>query len=215
MKNDFISIYKNWLKIEGYQFKILIFVSVFENCYGNYASMCEWLRIGSNSINRNKLQEAVSKLEKNGLIQVDRKSKDKFLITLTNKAKEDTRIVEINKQWIEDLKDFNIDIKKNKRVNKSWDTMLKLMVEICYRVEINQRNDCLWKNGIVVKIKDLAEEIGRCESTTGKTLNKLKECNFFDKFSIDKHIEYDVVDMGIGQVLIYCRGTFVISVYDW
>lgn len=123
MENDFIPIYKEWITIESYQFKVLILASILENSslayYGNYTEMCNWLRISCSTENRKKLQEAVETLKENELIQLDVKSKNKFVITLTDKAKNDTRVVEIRKQWIEVLKDYNIDMKKNKRVNKN------------------------------------------------------------------------------------------------
>ena len=219
MENDFISIYKEWITIESYQFKVLILANVLENnslaYYGNYTAMCNWLRISSSTENRKNLQKAVKTLKENELIQLDVKSKNKFVITLTDKAKTDTRVVEIKKQWIEVLKDYNIDIKKNKRVNKNWDTMLKLMVEICYRIEEAQKNNWLFKKGIVVTSKELAKEIGRCESTTGTILKKLKECNFLDGFSVDKKLKYDVVTTEDGEIYIYCKGMYITAQYDW
>lgn len=93
--------------------------------------------------------------------------------------------------------------------------MLKLMVEICYRIEEAQKNNWLLKKGIAITTKELAKEIGRCETTTGSTLKKLKECNFLDGFSVDRKIKYDIVTTEKGEVYIYCKGMYITAQYDW
>lgn len=213
MENDFISIHKEWVNIEDYQFKILVLASVLEDnnlaYYGTYSSMCEWLGITDSTNNINKLKENIKQLEEQGFIEIDRKSQRKFIITITDKAKKDNRIVQIKKCWIEILKKYTKG--KKSKVNKNWDTMLKTLVVICYYIEQAQRDNWLCKKGIVMTMSELAEEIGRCSATASDILKKLQDCNFLDGFTVTKKAIYKKTKNDTVQGL----GTYITAHYDW
>lgn len=213
MKNEWISIYKEWVNITDYQFKILVLASCLENSnlayYGNYTDMCEWLGISASSVNREKLKEELNKMEANGLIEIDRKSKNKFIVVITNKAKKDKRIVEIKKCWIEVLKNYTKG--KKGKINKNWETMLKALVVICYNVEEAQKGNWLYKDGILITMSELAEEIERCPATAGKIVSQLQECDFLDGFTVTKKAIYKKKQNNQVRGL----GTYITSNYDW
>ena len=63
MNNDIISISKDWVAIEDYQFKILILTSVLAEkslAYrGTLSNMCEWLGIANAPKNTKQISEAL------------------------------------------------------------------------------------------------------------------------------------------------------------
>lgn len=179
--------------------------------YGTYTSMCEWLEISSSTENISKLKKAVEELAKDEIIEIEYKSKRKFALFITPKGRKDKRCIEIKKEWIEAIKHSN----KNGKVKKNWDTMLKALVVILNRIEETKvvTNDIA--SGIIITMKELAEEINKCEATAGKVVKELKECNFYDGFQINKEAIYKVETKENGKNYIRGYGTQIEAVYDW
>lgn len=218
MKEDSINVCRKWVELADYQFKVLILASVLEEnnlaYYGTYTSMCEWLGIGDNTTNINKLKEAVEELQKNNIIEIENKSKRKFAIFITKKGKKDERIVEIKKQWVEILKTHKKADSKSK-TNRSWDTMLKALIVILDKMEeVNNGLFYLEKQGVLMTMNELAFEIGKSSATAGKILKELKECNFEDGFIIDKKVIYTTYEKANGTKAIKGMGTYITKDYD-
>lgn len=200
-----IFIYKEWVKFEDYQFKVLVLASVLaENKLGfrgTLGDICEWLGIQNASKNTKAIKEAIAELHKKGYIFYNKEGRTHH-ISITNKGLKDKHIVNIKKHYIKTLKEYNIA--KNGKVNRSWDTMLKVLVVILNELEEAKRE--IGENeGITIPMWYIADAIGRCEATAGKYLQELTKVKFEDGLRIRKKVERHYNAKGE----VRCNGTHI------
>lgn len=206
---DIISISKDWVAIEDYQFKILILTSVLaEKNYGfrgTLTTMCEWLGIVNAPKNTKRIKEAIKELQEKEYIFYHEEGRTHH-ISITNKGLKDKRVVKIKKQWIEAIKKYNIA--KNGNVNRSWDIMLKELIVIEDKIKE--------ATGTIITMKEIAKEIGRSEATAGKYLKALTNCDFGDGYKITKKLKYDIEKGENGENdYIICLGTQINAGLEW
>ena len=218
MNNDIISINKDWVAIEDYQFKILILTSVLAEkslaFRGTLTTMCEWLGIANAPKNTKRIKQAIEELQKKEYIFYNKEPNSRIHhISITNKGLKDKRVVKIKKQWIETIKKYNIA--KNGNVNRSWDTMLKELIVIEDKIQ-NAREKDKEAVGATMTMKEIAKEIGKSEATAGKYLKALIDCNFEDGYSIARKLKYDIDKGENGEKdIIICIGTYIETGYKW
>lgn len=215
MNNDTIQICKDWVIIEDYQYKILILASVLaENSLayrGTLENMCEWLGISTATTNTKKIKEAIKELEKKQYIFYHKEGQIHH-ISITNKGLKDKRIVKVKKQWIETIKQYNTA--KNSNINRSWVTMTKALTIILWEIQEQQKIANI-SDGIVITMRELGQEIHKCETSAGIIANKLTECNFDDGLKITKNTLYRQKIKKDGTKEPRAIGSEIRVFYDW
>ena len=188
MNNDIIYIYKDWIKTEDYEFKILILLGFLADnslAYrGTMKKICEWLCIADVPTNTKRIKEAINSLKNKGYILYKKEGQTHHL-SITNKGLKSKRIVKVRKQWIEAIKKYNIA--KNSNINRSWDTMTKVLIYLLDKLQEAQNDYCI-NNEFIITMQEIKEDINKSTQTIGKTINKLTECNFNDELVIEKTI---------------------------
>lgn len=140
--NDFIDMFANdsfdfredWLSVKDYQLKILLLTSVLADnnlAYrGNLKTMCEWLGVTSAYKNNQKIKQAISELENNGLIFCKVEGRT-YHLSISNKGMKSKRIIRLRKAWVNTFKEYNKD-ENGKRINNSisidWIKILKVFI---------------------------------------------------------------------------------------
>ena len=77
---DYITSIFNWIKLEDYQFKILVFVKMLATdkeqltYKGKLEDMRNWLDLGNSTANNTKIRNAIQELYKKGIIDYTPKS---------------------------------------------------------------------------------------------------------------------------------------------
>lgn len=214
MEAEEITVCKEWVTIEDYEFKILILTSMLaENnlAYrGTLTNMCEWLKIANAPKNTKRIKEAIAELEKKGYIFYHKEGQTHH-ISITNKGLKDKRIVKIKKSWVKTIQEYNKA--SNGNINRSWDIMTKCLVTILDILQ-EHREDFEWYEGIIITMAELGKEINRSEVTTGKIAKALTECNFEDGLKITKDTIYRVKDKQ-GKKEIRSIGSNIKVFYEW
>lgn len=189
MKNENIYIYKDWIKTEDYEFKILVLLGFLADnslAYrGTMKKMCEWLCVADVPTNTKRIKQAIKGLEDKEYI-LYKKEGQTHHISITNKGLKSKRIIEVRKQWIEVIKNYNIA--KDCNINRSWDTMTKVLVSLLDKLE-EAKNDLDLTNGFIVTMEEIREDINKSNQTISKAIDKLTECNFYDGLVITKNVE--------------------------
>jgi len=215
MNNETISISRDWVAIENYQFKILILASVLaENSLayrGTLTNMCDWLGIENAPKNTKQIKEAIEELANKEYIFYHKEGRIHH-ISITKKGLKDKRIVKIKRQWVETIKQYNVA--KNGKVNKSWEIMTKALITILWELQEQQKITTI-TDGIIITMKELGKEINRCEATAGTIANKLTECNFDDGLKITKDTLFIPKQMADGTTQARAIGSEIRVFYDW
>ena len=209
-----ISILKNWVTIEDYDFKILVLTSFLADnnlAYrGNLTTMCEWLGIGASQKNRDKIKTSIEKLEKQEYIFCNKEGQN-YHISIRNKGLRDKRIVKIKKQWIETIKNYEAT---GKKVNRSWATMLKALIVIFDRIE-QEKADFDLISSTIITMKELGAEIQKSEHTAGTIAKKLVDCNFRDGLTLTKETITQPYEDNTGIKKYKTIGTQISATYNW
>lgn len=215
MANDTIGIYKEWVKCADYQFKILVLASYLEDnslCFkGTLDTMCQWLGIANAPKNTKQIKNAIEELEKKSYIFY-KKEGQKHLISITKEGLKDKRIIKMRKSWIKSIKEYNIA--KNGKVNRNWDTMLKGLTIILSKIDEEEAEGIGNGKSIIIKMRELAEDIDKCEATAGKITTDLSKCQFEEGFKIEKVVLRDKVNIN-GKEEIRSKGTYIKATYSW
>ena len=209
-----ISIFRNWVSVEDYEFKILVLTSFLADSNlayrGNLTTICNWLGIGTNQKNRNKIKESIKKLEEKEYIFCNKEGQT-YHISITNKGLKDKRVVKIKKQWLEVIKNYGTTENK---VNNSWASMLKALIVIFDRIE-QDKQDFDLVGATIITMKELGEEIQKSEQTAGKIINKLVDCDFKDGLTIKKEIIKQKYKDNNGVEKYKTFGTQIQATYEW
>lgn len=152
---------KDWLSVQNYQFKILVMIAVLaENklAYrGKLKDMCEFLGVGANQYNRDKIKEAIDKLVAKGDILVVQEGQT-WTLTLSVKAERKPKVVNIKNAWIKLIQQYKAE-SKNDAV--SWENILKVLVYL------------LADKKEVKTYKEIAAELGVDEKTVERAVKAL------------------------------------------
>lgn len=215
MEEDTIEIYKEWVKCADYQFKILVLASYLgDNSLafnGTLDTMCEWLGIANAPKNTKQIKNAIQELENKSYIFY-KKQGQKHLISITKEGLKDKRIVKIRKSWIKTIQQYNIA--KNGKVNRNWDTMLKGLTVILAKIDIEEEEKIGNGKSIIIKMRELAEEIDKCATTAGKITTDLNKCDFENGFKIEKITLREQVEIN-GKKEIRGIGTYIKATHSW
>ena len=189
MENDVITVDKDWIAIEDYQFKILLLTSFLaENnlAYrGTLTNMCDWLGIVNAPKNTKNIKKAIEELKKKEYIFYNKEGQIHH-ISITNKGFKSKKVVKIRKQWIDIIKQYNIA--KDCKVNRSWDTMTKVLISILDKFQ-EEKNYLDFNNGFIVTMGEIQEDVNKSKQTISNAIDKLTECNFGSSLVIKKKIE--------------------------
>ncbi len=215
MADEMVSIYKEWVKCADYQFRILVLASYLgDNSLafnGTLDTMCKWLGITNAPKNTKPIKNAIEELEKKSYIFY-KKEGQKHLISITKEGLKDKRIVKMRKSWIKSIQQYNIA--KNGKVNRNWDTMLKGLTIILAQIDIEEEEEIGNGKSTIIKMRQLAEEIDKCEATAGKIVKDLSKCDFENGFKIEKKPLRETVVIN-GKEEIRGIGTYIKAGYSW
>lgn len=188
MNNDNIYIYKDWIKTEDYEFKILVLLGFLADnslAYrGTMKKMCEWLCVADVPTNTKRIKQAIKGLEDKEYI-IYKKEGQTHHISITNKGLKGKRIIQVRKQWIEVIKKYNIA--KDSNINRNWDTMTKVLISLLDKLQ-EAKGDLDLRNGFIITMQEIKEDIGKSQQTISNAINKLTQCNFNDGLTITKSI---------------------------
>lgn len=119
-----LNIYKEWIKLDKYDFRILIIILIMSNNKINLkckiSDFCNELNIKSSSTNRNKIKLSLYSLKEMNYIKLNI-NKTKYIISINNHIFNNENIIKIDKKWYEKIKNDN----KN-----SWENKLKVLAYI-------------------------------------------------------------------------------------
>lgn len=202
-KRDYIDFSVDWLQIEDYELKILILASVLEDVdlafNGTLKTMCEWLGIKATTNNNNHIKQAIEKLNDSGYIEYSRK-RQKYIITVTDKGKEENKIVAIRKCWVETFKNYKEQVKD---ISIGWLHLLKIFVYVC-------SND----NKRIYTQQEIADDLNISARTVANALKVLVQCNLQDVVFKKDVIKRDVIDND-NRVIRLNTGTMLYIGLNW
>lgn len=188
MFKDSIFICKDWIKTEDYEFKILVLLSFLADnslAYrGTMKKMCEWLCVADVPANTKRIKQAIKGLENKQYI-LYKKEGQTHHISITNKGLKSKKIINVRKQWIEIIKKYNIA--KDSNINRSWDTMTKVLISLLDKLE-EAKNDLDLRNGFIITMSEIKEDINKSEQTISNAISKLANCSFDDGLTITKNV---------------------------
>lgn len=123
-----VDIEKDWLTVENYEFKILVMIACLaENklAYrGKLKDMCEFLGVSAQKNNKDKIKTAIESLESKGDIKVIQDGYT-WTLTLSVKAERKSKVVKIQRAWVEAIKNYKAIEKKD---SVAWENVLKVLV---------------------------------------------------------------------------------------
>lgn len=198
MSEDYITINFDWLKLEDYQFKILILIKMLasdteqRNYVGTIKDMEKWLHIGNSTKNNKKIEKAIEEL-KNAEIIDFKKEKGKY-----NVISYDITILEgnnrnvlksykkVDKKDIETIRKYVIDNNKTILGN-----MLKIYIFALYNYKIIDYASL----GILLNIltdNDMKKDGKYKTNKISNAIRTLKECKFEDNTYFESERKYFV-----------------------
>lgn len=122
---------KDWITVENYQFKILVMVAVLAENHlayrGKLSDMCNFLGVSAQTKNKEKIKEAIQKLEENGDVKVIKEGYT-WTITLSVKAERKSKIITLRKKWIKLIQNYKTE---DKNESVAWENILKVLVYLC------------------------------------------------------------------------------------
>lgn len=169
---DYITSIFNWLNLEDYQFKILILVKMLATdkeqltYKGKLEDMRNWLDLGNSTANNTKIRNAIQELYKKGIIDYTPKSDTatKYTITIIDKIEDEKLIHNVNKKWIDTVRNYNID--NNKKIIGN---MLKVLLYAYDNI-----------NGIARTKAEISELLNLTDNQITNAINNLQCCHFQD-----------------------------------
>lgn len=183
-----------WLTVEKLEFKILVMASVLamnnRAFLGTIEDITNYLGIANNRSNKSKINEALSKLTRQGFI-VRINDKSNIIIALSYDAKNNSKVIGIQRTWIDIIRKYNPS-KKDDRV--AWETILRVFIYLL--------GNC--GKGII-KYNQIASDLSVSESTIKRAVKAL--CNIdFGNIAVDKErvLEKRVSN---GKQFYQCLGT--------
>ena len=160
---------------------------------GTLKTMCEWLGVKSTANNNKNIKRAIENLSNNGYIEYSHKGQ-KYIITVTDKGKEDNKIIAIRKCWIETFKNYKEQVKD---VSIGWINLLKVFVYICS------------KNKYIFTQKEIAEELNISIRTVGTALKVISQCKLQGLRVLKYNATEELKDFE-GNKYIYNIGTEIV-----
>lgn len=185
----------DWLSRQNYEFKILTLIAVLADnnlAYrGKLKDMCEFFGVASgDSKNNRNIKAAIDKLEADGLLK-QIKDGQVYTLTLSRSAEKKSRVIRIQKQWVEIAKDVKCEDPKR---NVSWINLLKVWL---FLINNNQN---------IITTSEIAAALGISTSTVKNAKHILQK----ELKAIYSQRKVKMVDDGCYQ----CLGC-VIDVMAW
>ena len=180
----------DWLKLENYQFKILMLSTNEEQTTysGTLQDMRNWLNLGQSPKNNKCIVNALNELKKNNIIDYEPKGRT-YNISIIDEIKENDNIIcNINKNWINDVRNYNID--NSKRLIES---MSKVLLYAYHNVK-----------GEYKTISNISEMLNLTYYQVTNAINNLKSCCFEDYSLFSK--EYEKIHTTSGNMI---KGTIL------
>lgn len=166
--NEEVYIEKEWLTVQNYQFKILVMIAVLAENHlayrGKLKDMCDFLCVGNQTNNRNKIKEAIAALEAKGDIKTLQEGHT-WTLTLSVKAERKQKIIKIRKAWVEMMKSYKPTEEDD---SVSWENILKVFVYLCADKKEIKRYD------------EISKELGIAEKTIRKAVKAILNIEFGD-----------------------------------
>lgn len=175
--NEILKFQNDWLTLENYELKILVIMGILAESNfafrGKLDVICDWLGVQANSYNKNNIIKALEELKKEEYIfyKLDNKV---YTITISEKAREQSQITKILKDWIIVFKNYNKD-KQGKVIDNNnsvdWINVLKVFVFVY------KNNNCEFTQ---YELADLLNIKGKdnkpSERIVSKALKAIKQC---------------------------------------
>lgn len=183
-----------WLDTQKLEFKLLIIASVLamdnKAFLGTMEDVAQYLGIKNNRSNRASINQALSSLVSKKFI-VRYNDKANIIIALSFDAKNNSKVIIIQRTWIEVIKNY----KQNYGGSVAWETVLRVFIYLL--------GNC--GNGAITYTQ-IASDLGIKSTTTiSNAVNVLCTIDFGNMF-LDKDIVRNskVID---GKTLYQCLGT--------
>lgn len=126
---DYITLNYNWLKLQDYQFKMLILIKMLATdkeqitYTGTLQDIRQWLHLGDNTKNNKSIIKAIEELKNNNIIDYIKTGRT-YTITIIDKVADNEKVIDnIKKEWLDNIRTYNIN--NNKRV---IETMVKVLL---------------------------------------------------------------------------------------
>ena len=179
MGNEIIITKPNWLKLEDYQFNILVLVKMLstneeQTTYsGTLQDMRKWLNLGQSPKNNRCIINAINELKNNNIIDYTPNGRT-YNISIIDEIKENDHIIyNINKNWVNEIRSYNVN--NNKRRIES---MLKIFLYAYNNVK-----------GEYITISKIGSILNLTYNQVINAINNLQNCHFKDYSLFCKNYE--------------------------
>lgn len=156
-----------WLAAEKLDFKLLVMSSVLamnnRAFLGSMEDITKYLGIANNRKNKANINRALAELTRQGFI-VQFKDKQNIIIALSYDAKNNSKVVSIQKTWINIIRQYKPS-KKDDSV--AWETILRVFIYLL--------GNC---GGGITTYKMIASDLQLHENTIRKAVNALCNIDF-------------------------------------
>ena len=210
MGNEIIITKPNWLKLEDYQFKILVLVKMLstneeQTTYsGTLQDMRKWLNLGQSSKNNKCIDNAIQELKKNNIIDYSTKGRT-YNISIIDEIKENEllSIKKIAKADVNTIRNYVID--NNKRILAN---MLKIFI-------FAQDNETVITYANLGLLLNIITEEDKNENGIYKTnkisnaINSLKKCKFENTTYFESKLKWLVDTTEQGQQIFLPKGSLI------
>jgi len=194
---DHITLNYNWLKLQDYQFKVIILIKMLAidkeqiTYTGTLKDITQWLGIGNNAKNNKEIKNAIEELKNNNIIDYIKKG-NTYTITIIDKPKNDILSIDrkVDKQDIETIRNYVIDNHKRILAN-----MLKIFIFALGNNEIITYSSL----GLLLNIITIEDVDSRGQLKTNKVsnaINTLELCSFKDNTYFNKKRRYFIDTSG-------------------
>lgn len=171
LDNECITIYDEWLKTKGYEFKILIIISMLANTEGvfksNLKQMSEWLGVKPNTNTNKNIKQAIQKLNERKYLNCKQEGRT-FYLSINIKNLRNNTSTQVKKEWVNTFKSYNKD-ENNNRIDKNisidWSNILKVFT-IFYK-----------KTYILAKQEQIAGYLKIDNQTLKNAVKAIKNCD--------------------------------------
>lgn len=167
---DYIIVNYNWLKLQDYQFKIIVLIKMLatdkeQRTYtGTLQDIRQWLHLTQNKKNNDKITQAIEELKNNNIIDYTLKGRT-YTITIIEKATDNEIIIDnIKREWLENIR--NYVIVNNKRI-----------IEPMLKVWLYSYNNT---KGDYNTISNIGEILNLTSNQVRNAIDNLLNCSFKD-----------------------------------